>query len=96
MDMMRSHHLRCANGSHLRHCLCGPGDDTLYDLVLILCFQVFLLLVTEMLIFCALIVPLPFSWRRKLFTFVSESPLVARLQYGMKVLRPAFDRPAMA
>jgi B-cell receptor-associated protein 31 len=38
-----------------------------------------------MLIFCALIVPLPFTWRRKLFTFISESPIVAKLQYGMKV-----------
>ena len=32
-----------------------------------------------------LIVPLPYTWRRKLFTFISESPLVAKLQYGMKV-----------
>jgi B-cell receptor-associated protein 31 len=32
-----------------------------------------------------LIVPLPFSWKRKLFTFISENPLVAKLQYGMKV-----------
>ncbi|KZM21077.1 Endoplasmic reticulum transmembrane protein 3 [Ascochyta rabiei] len=46
---------------------------------------VFLLLVTEMLIFCALIVPLPFTWRRKLFTFISESPIIAKLQYGMKI-----------
>lgn len=46
---------------------------------------VFLLLVTEMLIFLALIVPLPFTWRRKLFTFISESPIVAKLQYGMKI-----------
>jgi hypothetical protein len=38
-----------------------------------------------MLIFCALIVPLPFTWRRGLFTFISESPIVAKLQYGMKV-----------
>ena len=52
---------------------------------LLLFFQVFLLLVTEMLIFLALIVPLPFTWRRKLFTFISESPIVAKLQYGMKV-----------
>lgn len=53
--------------------------------LLLLFFQVFLLLVTEMLIFLALIVPLPFTWRRKLFTFISESPIVAKLQYGMKV-----------
>lgn len=47
--------------------------------------QVFLLLVSEMAIFLALIVPLPFTWRRKLFTFISESPIIAKLQYGMKV-----------
>jgi len=46
---------------------------------------VFLLLVTEMLIFLGLVMPLPFTWRRKLFTFVSESPLIAKLQYGMKI-----------
>jgi len=28
---------------------------------------------------------MPFTWKRKLFTFISESPLVAKLQYGMKV-----------
>ncbi|KAF2493658.1 endoplasmic reticulum protein-like protein [Lophium mytilinum] len=46
---------------------------------------VFLLLVAEMVIFMALIVPLPFTWRRKLFTFISESPIIAKLQYGMKI-----------
>jgi len=46
---------------------------------------VFLLLVMEMTIFMLLIIPLPFTWRRKLFTFISESPLVAKLQYGMKI-----------
>jgi len=46
---------------------------------------VFLLLVSEMFIFLALIVPLPFTWRKRLFTFISESPLIAKLQYGMKI-----------
>ncbi|KAI9783147.1 MAG: hypothetical protein M1835_003874 [Candelina submexicana] len=46
---------------------------------------VFLLLVAEMAIFMMLIVPLPFTWRRKLFTFISESPIIAKLQYGMKI-----------
>jgi len=46
---------------------------------------VFLLLVAEMSMFMLLIVPLPFTWRRKLFTFVSESPIIAKLQYGMKI-----------
>lgn len=38
-----------------------------------------------MVIFMGLIVPLPFTMKRKLFTFISESPIVAKLQYGMKV-----------
>merc|ERR1711900_147905 len=46
---------------------------------------VFLLLVAEMTLFMLLIVPLPFTIRRKMFTFISESPIVAKLQYGMKI-----------
>ncbi|OJD11881.1 hypothetical protein AJ78_07436 [Emergomyces pasteurianus Ep9510] len=46
---------------------------------------VFLLLVVEMVIFVALIIPLPFTLKRKLFTFISESPVIAKLQYGMKI-----------
>jgi len=46
---------------------------------------VFLLLVAEMTLFVLLIIPLPFTVRRKMFTFISESPLVAKLQYGMKI-----------
>ncbi|EEP82244.1 conserved hypothetical protein [Uncinocarpus reesii 1704] len=46
---------------------------------------VFLLLVLEMAIFVGLIVPLPFTWKRKLFAFISESPIIAKLQYGMKI-----------
>ena len=33
----------------------------------------------------ALIVPLPFVVKRKLFAFISESPVIAKLQYGLKV-----------
>jgi len=46
---------------------------------------VFLLLVAEMTLFVLLIVPLPFAWRLKLYTFISESPIVAKLQYGLKI-----------
>jgi hypothetical protein len=48
----------------------------------------------EMVVFMALIIPMPFTWRRKLFTFISESPLIAKLQYGMKVslLSPSMCR----
>merc|ERR1712144_182168 len=42
-------------------------------------------LVAEMTLFMLLIVPLPFTIRRKMFTFISESPIVAKLQYGMKI-----------
>jgi len=46
---------------------------------------VFMLLVAEMSIFMLLIVPLPYTMKRRLFTFISESPLIAKLQYGMKI-----------
>ncbi|KAK1781031.1 B-cell receptor-associated protein 31-like-domain-containing protein [Copromyces sp. CBS 386.78] len=46
---------------------------------------VFMLLVAEMSIFMLLIVPLPFAIRRRLFTFISENPIIAKLQYGLKI-----------
>ncbi|OJJ87641.1 putative BAP31 domain protein [Aspergillus glaucus CBS 516.65] len=46
---------------------------------------VFCLLVFEMAVFMGLIIPLPFTIKRKLFTFISESPVVAKLQYGLKI-----------
>ncbi|MCJ1425736.1 hypothetical protein MMC29_003636 [Sticta canariensis] len=46
---------------------------------------VFVLLMAEMSVFMLLIVPLPYTWKRKLFNFISDSPLVAKLQYGMKI-----------
>ncbi|KAA8575658.1 hypothetical protein MFRU_020g00480 [Monilinia fructicola] len=46
---------------------------------------VFALLVIEMALFVLLIVPIPFTIRRKMFTFISESRLAAKLQYGMKI-----------
>ncbi|KAF8441811.1 B-cell receptor-associated protein 31-like-domain-containing protein [Terfezia claveryi] len=46
---------------------------------------VFVLLLLEMAIFMLLILPLPFTWRKKLFQFISESALIAKLQYGMKI-----------
>lgn len=33
----------------------------------------------------ALIIPIPFTMKRKLFTFLAESPIIAKLQYGLKV-----------
>jgi len=42
-------------------------------------------LVAEMVVFAALIVPMPFTWRRRLFVFLSENPIIAKLQYGLKI-----------
>lgn len=33
----------------------------------------------------SLIIPLPFTIKRKLFTFISENPIIAKLQYGLKI-----------
>jgi hypothetical protein len=41
-----------------------------------------------MLVFGLLIVPMRFTWRRKVFIFLSENTIVAKIQYGLKV-RPA-------
>ncbi|KAK7408770.1 Endoplasmic reticulum transmembrane protein 3 [Neonectria magnoliae] len=46
---------------------------------------VFVLLVFEMTLFMLLIVPLPFNVKRKIFTFISENPIVAKIQYWMKI-----------
>jgi len=46
---------------------------------------VFFVLVAEMSIFLLLVVPLPFTWRKKMFGFISNSPVIAKLQYGMKI-----------
>ena len=40
------------------------------------------------MVFVGLIVPLPYKIKRKLFTFISESPIIAKIQYGMKVREP--------
>ncbi|KAK8194140.1 Endoplasmic reticulum transmembrane protein 3 [Zalaria obscura] len=46
---------------------------------------VFGLLVFEMVLFMTLIVPMPFTWKRKLFTLISDSKWVAKLQYYIKI-----------
>ncbi|KIS69880.1 uncharacterized protein UMAG_02396 [Mycosarcoma maydis] len=46
---------------------------------------VFALLCFEMAMFMVLIIPLPFTWRRKLFHFLATNPVVAKIQYGLKI-----------
>ncbi|KAG1816704.1 B-cell receptor-associated protein 31-like-domain-containing protein [Suillus subaureus] len=45
----------------------------------------FLLLAAEMVTFCLLVSPLPFTVRKNLFRFLSESPIVAKVAYGLKI-----------
>ncbi|KAH7882688.1 B-cell receptor-associated protein 31-like-domain-containing protein [Phlebopus sp. FC_14] len=45
----------------------------------------FLLLAAEMATFCILVFPLPYTIRKKLFRFLSESPIVAKVAYGLKI-----------
>ncbi|KAI0791021.1 endoplasmic reticulum protein [Abortiporus biennis] len=45
----------------------------------------FMLLASEMFTFLVLVAPLPHSLRKKLFRFLSESPAVAKVAYGLKI-----------
>ncbi|KAJ7271019.1 B-cell receptor-associated protein 31-like-domain-containing protein [Mycena rebaudengoi] len=44
-----------------------------------------MLLAAEMVTFCFLVFPLPHTVRKKVFGFLSESPIVAKLAYGLKI-----------
>ncbi|KAJ7456932.1 B-cell receptor-associated protein 31-like-domain-containing protein [Mycena latifolia] len=45
----------------------------------------FMLLAAEMATFCFLVFPLPHNVRKKVFGFLSESPIVAKIAYGLKI-----------
>ena len=45
----------------------------------------FLLLAAEMITFCAVVAPLPHKVRAKVFTFLSESAVVGKIAYGLKI-----------
>ena len=45
----------------------------------------FMLLAAEMATFCVLVFPLPHVVRKKLFRFLSESSMIAKLAYGVKI-----------
>jgi len=45
----------------------------------------FLLLAAEMVTFCLLVAPLPYMIKKRVFTFLSESYLVAKVAYGLKI-----------
>jgi len=45
----------------------------------------FFLLAAEMVTFCVLVAPLPFTIKKRLFTFLSTSTIVAKIAYGLKI-----------
>ncbi|KAF8550885.1 B-cell receptor-associated 31-like protein [Imleria badia] len=45
----------------------------------------FLLLAAEMVTFCILVFPLPYAVRKRLFRFCAESPIIAKVAYGLKI-----------
>ncbi|KAG8932518.1 hypothetical protein FRC02_000971 [Tulasnella sp. 418] len=45
----------------------------------------FFLLAAEVVTYGALVTPIPFTMKKKVFTFLSGSPLVAKLAYGLKI-----------
>jgi len=45
----------------------------------------FLLLAAEMATFCLLVAPLPYPIKKKLFRFLSESYIVAKIAYALKI-----------
>ncbi|KAI6115005.1 B-cell receptor-associated protein 31-like-domain-containing protein [Pisolithus thermaeus] len=45
----------------------------------------FLLLAAEMVTFCLLVFPLPYTVRKRIFRFLSESPIVAKVAYALKI-----------
>jgi len=47
---------------------------------------VFALLTFELALFVMLVVPMPYKWRKSMFLFLSNSPIVSRAIYGMKIM----------
>ncbi|GJJ69104.1 B-cell receptor-associated protein 31 [Entomortierella parvispora] len=48
--------------------------------------MVFTLLMTEMITFIFLILPLPFKWRRGMLNFMATSKIMGHVQYSMKIV----------
>ena len=44
-----------------------------------------MLLAAEMVTFCVFVAPLPYQIRRRLFRFLSGSPIVAKIAYALKI-----------
>ena len=38
-----------------------------------------------MVTFCVIVTPLPYAIRKRMFQFLSESPIIAKIAYGLKI-----------
>ncbi|KAK7208215.1 putative BAP31 domain protein [Myxozyma melibiosi] len=47
---------------------------------------VFVLLITEMIAFFVLVTPLPFNLRRRMFAFISQSNIIEKTSYTLKIV----------
>ncbi|WOO76848.1 putative protein [Vanrija pseudolonga] len=45
----------------------------------------FALLMSEIALFSVIIAPMPFTMRKRMFHFLSENPIVAKVQYALKI-----------
>jgi len=45
----------------------------------------FLLLAAEMVAFCIIAAPLPYAVRKRMFHFLSESPIIGKIAYALKI-----------
>ncbi|KAG9098205.1 hypothetical protein FRC07_010678 [Ceratobasidium sp. 392] len=45
----------------------------------------FMLLASEMATFCILVLPMPFTARKRIFSFLTESVIVAKIAYALKI-----------
>jgi len=45
----------------------------------------FFLMTAEMVTFCVLVFPFPLAIKKRLFRFLSQSPIVAKIAYGLKI-----------
>ncbi|KAI5280300.1 hypothetical protein KEM54_003778 [Ascosphaera aggregata] len=48
-------------------------------------YQVFFILVAEMVVFLALLIPLPLRVRHKVFTLMAEHPMIAKIHHWSKI-----------
>lgn len=76
--------LQVKHDSIVGTCL-STSECKLTDVRVISYTLTFMLLASEMVTFCLLVAPLPHAIRKRFFRFLHESPIVAKVAYGLKI-----------